>query len=71
MKAKPRPNHQIYLEALSRLTPEQRLLTAFELTEFCRAAFRDGLHARFPEASDDELQRIYLKRLELCHNRRS
>jgi hypothetical protein len=71
MDCKPRPNHQVYLEALSRLTPEQRLLKAFELTELSRAAFRDGLRARFPQANDDELQRIYLERLELCHNRRS
>jgi len=30
---KPRPNHEIYLVALRRMTPEQRLLKAFELTE--------------------------------------
>ena len=33
MDPKPRPNHRLYLEALRRLTPEQRLLKAFELTE--------------------------------------
>jgi hypothetical protein len=71
MIAKPHANHQIYLEALSRLTPEQRLLKAFELTDLSRALFRDGLRQRFPEASEDELQRIYLERLGLCHNRRS
>jgi len=71
MIAKPRPNHQVYLEALSRLTPEQRLLKAFELTDLSRALFRDGLRHRFPDASEDELQRIYLERLDLCHNRRS
>ena len=71
MIAKPRPNHRVYLEALHRLTPEQRLLKAFELTDLSRAAFRDGLRHRFTQASDDELQRIYLERLELCHNRRS
>jgi hypothetical protein len=71
MIAKPHANHQIYLEALSRLTPEQRLLKAFELTDLSRALFRDGLRQRFPEASEDELQRIYLERLDLCHNRRS
>lgn len=68
---KARPNHQLYLQALRRLTPEQRLLKAFELTEMSRALFRDGLRIRFPEASHDELERIYLERLEKCHNRRS
>ena len=71
MIAKPRPNHQIYLQALLRLTPEQRLLKAFELTDLSRALFRDGLRQRLPEAAEDELQRIYLQRLDLCHNRRS
>lgn len=71
MDPKPRPNHQVYLQALRRLTPEQRLLKAFELTELSRELFRAGLRRRFPEADDAELQRIYLERLEKCHNRPS
>jgi len=71
MDPKPRPNHQLYLEALRRLTPEQRLLKAFELTEMSRELFRAGLRQRFPEADEAELQRIYLERLEQCHNRPS
>jgi len=71
MDPKPRPNHQLYLEALRRLTPEQRLLKAFELTELSRELFRAGLRQRFPEAGAPELQRIYLERLEKCHNRPS
>lgn len=71
MDLKPHPNHGRYLQALSRLTPEQRLLKAFELTDLSRQIFRDGLRARFPQAADDELQSLYLERLALCHNRRS
>ena len=71
MDPKPRPNHQLYLEALRRLTPEQRLLKAFELTELSRELLRAGLRQRFPEASEAELQRIYLERLERCHSRPS
>ena len=71
MDPKPRPNQHLYLEALRRLTPEQRLLKAFELTELSRELFRAGLRQRFPEADEAELQRIYLKRLERCHNRPS
>jgi hypothetical protein len=62
MDPKPRPNHQLYLEALRRLTPEQRLLKALELTELSRELFRAGLRQRFPEAGEAELQRIYLER---------
>jgi len=68
MDPKPRPNRQIYLEALRRLTPEQRLLKAFELTDLSRELFRAGLRQRFPEAGEAELQRIYLERLARCRN---
>ena len=71
MSAKPQPNHGVYLDILRRQTPDQRLAKAFELGEFSRSLFREGLRQRFPHLSDDELQHLYLERLEKCHNRRS
>jgi hypothetical protein len=71
MDAKPRPNQRRYLESLARMTPGQHVQKAFELTELSRRTFRDGLRVRFPNATDDELERLYLERLALCHNRRS
>ena len=68
MNIKPHPNHRIYLEILRRMTPEQRLLKAFELTEFSRQLFRQGLRNLHPELSEEELQKLYLARLEKCHN---
>ena len=53
------------------MTPEQRLLKAFELTELSRELLRAGVRQRFPGASETEQQRIYLERLEKCHNRPS
>ncbi|MBI4331207.1 MAG: hypothetical protein HY673_08000 [Chloroflexi bacterium] len=69
MDIKKRPNHKLYLEILRKMTPEQRLLKAFELTEFSRQLFLDGLRSRFPEKSEDEIKKIYLERLDKCHNR--
>ena len=69
MDPKPRPNHQAYIETLRKMTPEQRLLKAFELTEFARQLFWQGLRRRFPDLSEEELKRIYLQRLDKCHNR--
>lgn len=66
---KPQPNHRIYLETLRRMTPEERVAKAFELTEFARSLFREGLRRRFPEASGAELHEVYLQRLQKCHNR--
>jgi hypothetical protein len=69
MDIKPRPNHRLYLETLSRMTPEERLRKAFELTEFSRQLFKAGLRARFPDLSEAERHQLMLARLEKCHNR--
>ncbi len=69
MNIKPRPNHHFYIQALRRMSSEARLLKAFELTEFSRQLFRQGLRRRFPELTEDELHRIYVERLTQCHNR--
>ena len=65
---KPRPNHRRYLEVLQRMTPEERLLKAFELTEFSRKLFVTGLRERHPHASAKEFQKLLLERLDRCHN---
>lgn len=69
MDPKPRPNHRLYIEILRKMTPEQRLLKAFELSEFTKALFRDGLRQRFPDVSEEELRRILFEQLERCHNK--
>jgi hypothetical protein len=66
---KPRPNRQRYLEVLRRMTPQERLQIAFDLTEQTRELMRIGLRDRFPEMSEEELHKLYLERLEKCHNR--
>ena len=69
MDPKPQPNHAIYLQVIRKMTPEQRLKKAFELTEMTRRVFKQGLRERFPEKSEAEIHQIFLQRLELCHNR--
>ena len=69
MNVKPRPNHRKYIEILRGMTPEQRLMKAFELTETSKALFRHGLREKHPDLSDDEFHKLYLERLEKCHNR--
>ena len=68
-KIKPDPNHALYIETLMRMTPEQRLLKAFELSEMAKELFLCGLKKSFPEKSDAEIKLLYLERLEKCHNR--
>ena len=69
MNPKPRPNHALYLAILRGMTPDQKLGKVFELSEFARGLFLDGLRQRFPEASEATIRRIYLARLAQCHNR--
>ena len=69
MDPKPRPNHQLYIQILRRMTPEQKLQIVFDLTETVNSLFREGLRKRFPDATEEELHRIYLNRLEKCYNR--
>jgi hypothetical protein len=69
MNPKPRPNHRAYLEILRAMTPEEKLRKVFELSELGKTLFLQGLRKRFPEASPEELHRIFLDRLEKCHNR--
>jgi hypothetical protein len=69
MDPKPRPNHRRYLEILRGMTAEQKLQIVFDLSETSKALFRAGLRKRFPDATEEELHRIYLERLEKCHNR--
>jgi len=63
------PGRKRQLEVLRRLTPEQRLLIAFELSENTRRIFAEGLRARFPDLSEQELAALFAERLDLCHNR--
>jgi hypothetical protein len=69
MDTKPQPNRKRYVEILRTLTPEERVVQAFALTELVREALKSGLRRRFPEMTDAELHLLYLSRLETCHNR--
>jgi len=69
MDIKNRPNHRIYIQVLRKMSPEKRLLKAFELSEFASQLFIHGLHKRFPDLSGGEFKKILLERLDKCHNR--
>jgi hypothetical protein len=68
-KMKPRPNHRVYLQALRRMTSDERLRKAFELSELSRKLFLHGLRRRFPDMPEREVMRVYRERLNKCHNR--
>lgn len=69
MDIKPRPNHRLYLDTLRRMSPEARLMKAFELSKFSNDLFLHGLRKRFPDLSEQDFRKLYLERLNKCHNR--
>jgi len=69
MNMKPQPNHQVRVSALRRMSAEERLLKAFELSEFVRTLFTHGLRKRFPDLSEEAFKKVLLERLDKCHNR--
>ncbi|MCS6975165.1 MAG: hypothetical protein NZM13_11825 [Cyclobacteriaceae bacterium] len=66
---KSKPNHQLYLHVLMRMTPDERLAKAFALSAWVKHLFLEGLKKRFPEKTKEEIHRIYLDRLTKCYNR--
>jgi hypothetical protein len=69
MNPKPRPNHRLYIEILRKMTPEQRLLKTFELSDFAKSLFIHGLRKRFPNATPERFAQIVKERLDKCRNR--
>jgi hypothetical protein len=69
MNIKERPNHKLYIQVLRQMSPEKRLLKAFELSEFANKLFIHGLRKRFPNLPEKEFKKILLKRLDKCHNK--
>jgi hypothetical protein len=69
MNPKQRPNHRRYVETLRRMTPEQRLLKAFELAAFSNQLFVHGLRKKYPDVSVAEFTQLLKERLDKCHNR--
>jgi hypothetical protein len=69
MNPKQRPNHRLYIEILRRMTPEKRLLKAFELSSFANQLFVHGLRKKYPDISAAKFTQILKERLDKCHNR--
>lgn len=62
-------NHGVYLKILQRMSPEDRLRKAFELSELTRSLFEHGLRRTFPDLEPAEFRALARRRLDKCHNR--
>jgi hypothetical protein len=50
------------------MTPGERAMKAFELSELSRQLFIQGLRKRFPDLPEKDFHKLLLDRLALCHN---
>jgi len=58
----------ISLAVLHRLSPAKRLELAFDLSDFSRELFLQGLRKRFTDKTEEEIHRIFIERIDKCHN---
>lgn len=65
---KPEPNRRIYIEILRKMTPEQRIMKAMELTDMAKMLLWEGLKTRYPDMPETELKKIYLKEWDKGYN---
>ena len=63
------PSKEKYHQILKAMSPQDKLLRVFELSELADSAFKAGLKNRYPRMTDDELHQLYLDRRLKCHNR--
>lgn len=62
-------NREVYINILRKMTPQERLKKAFELSEFTKELFICGLKKRYPDLSDEQFHKIFMERMKKCHNR--
>jgi hypothetical protein len=63
------PNKQRYHQILKAMSPQDRLLKTFELSDLANSAFKAGLRNRHPDLTDEEFEKLYLEKRSQCHNR--
>ena len=69
MSIKLLPSHKQYLATLNKMSAEERLQKALELSVITKQLFMAGLNKRFPDKTEIEIKEIYLQRLAKCYNR--
>jgi hypothetical protein len=66
-KLKDKLQRREYLEALRKMTGEQRVVLGFELHDLALRLMQDGIRDRHPEYDDRQIQQETAKRLLRCN----
>jgi hypothetical protein len=62
-------NRGLYIEILRRMTPEERLRKALDLTRTARELSRAGIRTRNPQLTPAEVDRLAVEHLLRWHNK--
>ncbi len=63
-----RQTHREYIKILKKMTPQARLLKAFELSDLTKSLFITGLRIRYPDYSEEDIKNLYIEKIYKCHN---
>ncbi len=68
METMDKQTHREYIKILKKMTPQQRLLRAMELSDLTKSLFITGLKLRYPDYTEDEIKNIYIEKISRCRN---
>lgn len=60
--------HKEYIKILKKMTPQQRLQRALELSDLTKSLFITGLKLRYPDHSEEDIKNLYIKKVYKCHH---
>ncbi len=63
-----RQTHREYIKILKRMTPQERLRKAFELSDLTKSLFITGLKMRYPDYSKKDIKNLYIEKIHKCHS---
>ncbi len=68
METMDKQTHREYIKILKKMTPQQRLLRAMELSDLTKSLFITGLKLRYPDYTEGEIKNIYIEKISRCRN---
>ena len=68
METMDKQTHREYIKILKKMTPQQRLFRAMELSDLTKSLFITGLKLRYPDYTEDEIKNIYIEKISRCRN---
>ena len=63
-----RQTHREYIKILKRMTPQQRLQRALELSDLTKSLFITGLKLRYPDYPEEDIKNLYIEKVHKCHH---